>query len=71
MAGLVNRANKVPELQRVYQQAYRSHTRIWKINPRSNVMLAPFYVLIWGTFAANMYMASRKVLGYNTWFSKD
>jgi len=28
---LVNAPNKVPEHQRVYQAAYRAHTRIWKI----------------------------------------
>ena len=30
-SSLVNAKNKVPEHQRVYQAAYRAHTRIWKI----------------------------------------
>lgn len=29
--GFVNAPNKVPEHQRNYQAAYRSHTRIWRI----------------------------------------
>jgi hypothetical protein len=69
--GLVNAKNKVPEHQRVYQAAYRNHTRLWKISPRSNIMLTPYLVLMWGTFGACMYGMGRKVLGYNTWFSKD
>ncbi|KAK4215919.1 hypothetical protein V8F33_003099 [Rhypophila sp. PSN 637] len=71
MAGLVNKHNPVPEHQRFYQQAYRAHTRIWKIRPGSNVMLTPYYLVMWGTLAANLYMAGRKVVGYNTWFGKD
>ncbi|KAK3685632.1 hypothetical protein B0T22DRAFT_482585 [Podospora appendiculata] len=71
MPSLINAKNRVPHLQRVYQAAYRGHTRIWKIAPRSNVMLTPFLVLMWGSFAGSMYMMSRKVLGHNTWFGKD
>ncbi|KAK3366017.1 hypothetical protein B0T24DRAFT_683070 [Lasiosphaeria ovina] len=63
--------NKVPELQRVYQAAYRNHTRIWRISPRSRMMLIPFNIVLYGSLAANMYAMGRKVLGYNTWFSKD
>ncbi|XXH00418.1 hypothetical protein Hte_006762 [Hypoxylon texense] len=69
--GLVNAPNKVPQHQRFYQQAYNQHTRIWKINPRSNMLLMPYYVLLWGTFGASMYMMGRKILGYNTWFGKN
>ncbi|KAI2602437.1 hypothetical protein GGR54DRAFT_645061 [Hypoxylon sp. NC1633] len=68
---LTNAPNKVPEHQRFYQQAYKQHTRIWKINPRSNFLLTPYYILLFGTGAATIYMAGRKVAGYNTWFGKN
>ncbi|KAK1829698.1 hypothetical protein QBC39DRAFT_356246 [Podospora conica] len=68
---LVNAPNKVPEHQRVYQAAYRAHTRIWKISPRSNIMYTPYLIVMWGTFGASMYAMGRKVLGYNTWFGKN
>ncbi|KAI0117066.1 hypothetical protein F4814DRAFT_448069 [Daldinia grandis] len=68
---LVNAPNKVPQHQRFYQQAYKEHTRVWKINPRSNYFLVPYQVLIWGSFGASMYMMGRKILGYNTWFGKN
>ncbi|KAK0635679.1 hypothetical protein B0T17DRAFT_482277 [Bombardia bombarda] len=71
ISSLVNAKNNVPEKQRIYQAAYRNHTRIWKISPRSSMMLVPFNVLMWGTFGASMYAMGRKVLGYNTWFGKD
>ncbi|KAK1760935.1 hypothetical protein QBC47DRAFT_368645 [Echria macrotheca] len=69
--GLVNAPNKVPEHQRVYQAAYRAHTRIWKISPRSNVLMTPYLILMWGTFGASMYGMGRKVLGYNSFFGKN
>ncbi|PSS02465.1 hypothetical protein BD289DRAFT_478841 [Coniella lustricola] len=71
MAGFVNAPNKVPEHQRNYQAAYRNHTRIWRIHPRSTVLYVPFVVLMWGTTAATTYAMGRKVLGYNTWFGKN
>ncbi|KAB5575911.1 hypothetical protein GE09DRAFT_1215650 [Coniochaeta sp. 2T2.1] len=71
MAGLVNARNTVPERQRFYQQAYRGHQRIWKINPRTPYLYTPFVILLWGSTAATMYAMGRKVLGHNTWFGKD
>ncbi|OTB05260.1 hypothetical protein M426DRAFT_10856 [Hypoxylon sp. CI-4A] len=68
---LVNAANKVPEQQRFYQQAYKQHTRIWRINSRSNVLLMPYYVMLWGGVGASLYMMGRKIAGYNTWFGKN
>ncbi|KAI0969866.1 hypothetical protein F4678DRAFT_463198 [Xylaria arbuscula] len=67
---LVNAKNKVPEHQRFYQQSYKQHNRIWQINPRSSKLLLPYQVLLWGTLGASLYMAGRKVAGYNTWFGK-
>ncbi|KAI1097034.1 hypothetical protein F5B19DRAFT_488236 [Rostrohypoxylon terebratum] len=68
---LVDAPNRVPEKQRYYQQAYAQHTRIWKIAPRSNYYLIPYYTLLWGTMGASLYMVGRKALGYNTWFGKN
>ncbi|CCC10689.1 unnamed protein product [Sordaria macrospora k-hell] len=70
-SGLVNAKNRVPEKQRFYQQAYKNHTRLWKIGPRSGIIMTSFNIAMWGTFGASMYAMSRKVLGYNTWFSED
>jgi len=55
----------------MYQQAYKQHTRVWKIHPRSNMMIRPYLVLLWGGTAATLYAVGRKVLGHNTWFGDD
>ncbi|RYO84584.1 hypothetical protein DL766_010550 [Monosporascus sp. MC13-8B] len=68
--GMVNAPNTVPQKQRFYQDQFRQHIRLWKISPRSNVMILPYQILLWGTFGSTMYMMGRKVLGYNTWFGK-
>ncbi|KAK4127481.1 hypothetical protein N657DRAFT_641483 [Parathielavia appendiculata] len=67
--GLVDAKNKVPEYQRAYQHAYNAHTRIWRINPRSRMLLTPYNILLWGTTAATMYAMGRRIFGKNTWFS--
>ncbi|KAK4162711.1 hypothetical protein QBC43DRAFT_320806 [Cladorrhinum sp. PSN259] len=69
--GLVNAPNKVPDMQRKYQAAYKAHTRIWRIGPRSNILLTPYYILLWGTTGASMYAMGRQVCGYKTWFGKN
>ncbi|KAH8174287.1 cytochrome c oxidase subunit VII domain-containing protein [Sarocladium implicatum] len=66
--GLVDAKNPVPERQRAYQAAYKAHTRLWKIGPRSQWYMMPFQVVLWGTVAATMYSGGRKVLGHNTWW---
>ncbi|UKZ58001.1 hypothetical protein TrVGV298_011862 [Trichoderma virens] len=68
--GMIDAKNRVTEHQRFYQAAYKAHTRLWKINPRSNWYMAPYLVALWGGFGATLYAASRKVAGHNTWFSK-
>ncbi|TRX92944.1 hypothetical protein FHL15_006082 [Xylaria flabelliformis] len=68
--GMIDAPNKVPQHQRFYQQAYKQHTRLWQINPRSPKILIPYQILLWSTFGASMYMMGRKILGYNTWFGK-
>ncbi|KAI1079278.1 hypothetical protein F5B20DRAFT_544261 [Whalleya microplaca] len=69
--GMVNAPNRVPQHQRFYQQAYKEHTRLWKIGPRSNYYMIPYNILLYGTFGATLYMMGRKVMGHNTWFGKD
>ncbi|EGR46464.1 uncharacterized protein TRIREDRAFT_80441 [Trichoderma reesei QM6a] len=69
--GLIDAKNKVPEYQRFYQAAYKAHTRLWKIHPRSRWYMGPYLVALWGGFGASIYAASRKVAGHNTWFGKD
>ncbi|KAF7547719.1 hypothetical protein G7046_g8923 [Stylonectria norvegica] len=69
--GLVDAKNPVPQNQRFYQQAYKAHTRVWLINPRSRWYMTPYLFVLWGTFGATIYCAGRKVLGHNTWFGKD
>ncbi|EFX01459.1 hypothetical protein CMQ_6401 [Grosmannia clavigera kw1407] len=66
--GLIDAPNKVPYFQRTYQAAFRGHTRLWKINPRSNVLLTPYMVILFGSAAATTYGMTRKVLGYNTFW---
>ncbi|EHK49717.1 uncharacterized protein TrAtP1_010968 [Trichoderma atroviride] len=68
---MINAKNKVTEHQRFYQQAYKAHTRLWMINPRSRWYMVPYLAALWGGFGATLYAASRKVAGHNTWFSKD
>ncbi|KAJ1329150.1 Cytochrome c oxidase subunit VII [Microdochium nivale] len=68
---LVNAANRVPEHQRNYQHQYKQHVRLWKMGPRANLMMIPYQILLWGSFGSSMYMMSRKIAGYNTWFGKN
>ncbi|CAG9993779.1 unnamed protein product [Clonostachys byssicola] len=68
---LVNAKNSVPQNQRLYQNAYRAHTRLWQIGHRSRWMIAPYTVLLWGTLGASLYAGGRKVAGYNTWFGSN
>ncbi|KAG9250386.1 uncharacterized protein F5Z01DRAFT_666319 [Emericellopsis atlantica] len=69
--GLVDAPNKVPQNQRFYQQAYKAHTRLWQIGSRSRWMMTPYTILLWGSLGATLWCSGRKVMGYNTWFSKD
>ncbi|KAL1878073.1 hypothetical protein VTK73DRAFT_8124 [Phialemonium thermophilum] len=68
--GIINAPNRVPEHQRFYQAAYRSHQRIWRINPRSKFLTTPVMIGIWGTTAFTLYGLGRKVLGYNSFFGE-
>ncbi|KXH47019.1 hypothetical protein CSIM01_09348 [Colletotrichum simmondsii] len=47
--GIVDAKNKVPDLQKFYQAAYKDHTRVWKINPRSRWYMIPYVTLLWGS----------------------
>ncbi|KAH7309443.1 hypothetical protein B0I35DRAFT_439977 [Stachybotrys elegans] len=57
--GLVDAKNKVPEYQRFYQQAYKAHTRVWQINPRSRFLVTPFTFVMWATFGGSYTLEFR------------
>ncbi|KAI9048868.1 hypothetical protein LZ554_006725 [Drepanopeziza brunnea f. sp. 'monogermtubi'] len=70
MAGFVNRENRVPHYQRLFQEGQRNHVRQWNQTPRSKMILYPYYVALFGGLAGSMYMMCRMVLGHKTWFGK-
>ncbi|KAF4634267.1 hypothetical protein G7Y89_g3850 [Cudoniella acicularis] len=70
MAGFINRENRVPHYQQLFQQGGKQHVRQWNQTPKSKYMLTPYYILLGGTFGGAMYMMVRMVLGHKTWFSK-
>ncbi|KAI6770819.1 hypothetical protein HG531_009674 [Fusarium graminearum] len=49
---LVDAKNPVPNYQRFYQNAYKNHTRLWKIGPRSRMLMTPYLILLWGSLGA-------------------
>ncbi|RFU29970.1 hypothetical protein B7463_g6365, partial [Scytalidium lignicola] len=67
MAGFVNRENRVPHYQRLFQQGQQQHIRQWMQTPKSKVLLYPYFALFYGSLTASVYMMSRQVLGYKTW----
>jgi len=69
--GLIDAKNPVPERQRIYQAAYKAHTRLYHIPRGSRWYMVPYLVTLWGTFGATLYMAGRKIGGHNTWFAKN
>ncbi|KAE9368072.1 hypothetical protein N431DRAFT_548311 [Stipitochalara longipes BDJ] len=71
MAGFVNRENRVPHYQKLFQDGGRHAVRQWNQTPRSKVLLTPYYILLLGGFSGSMYMMGRLVLGHKTWFGKD
>ncbi|KAL2358920.1 hypothetical protein BJ546DRAFT_961609 [Cryomyces antarcticus] len=64
--GWVNRENRVPHYQRLFQK--HDGVRQWNKTPRSRYMLYPYYVILWGSFGSAMYMIGRLTLGHKTWF---
>ncbi|KAI0003622.1 hypothetical protein F4779DRAFT_621721 [Xylariaceae sp. FL0662B] len=65
---LMNAPNKVPQHQRFYQNAYKQHTRLWRINPRSNMLLIPYNIMLWSCVSATLWGLGRKTLGYNSFW---
>ncbi|KAF6813427.1 hypothetical protein CMUS01_05540 [Colletotrichum musicola] len=65
--GLVDAKNKVPELQKFYQAAYKEHTRLWKINPRSRLYMVPYTIVLWGALGVSFWGGARKVAGFNSY----
>ncbi|KAE8442883.1 hypothetical protein EG329_002555 [Mollisiaceae sp. DMI_Dod_QoI] len=70
MAGFVNRENRVPYYQRMFQEGGRKHIRQWNQTSRSKIILYPYFTILFGGFAGSMYMMSRMVMGHKTWFGK-
>ncbi|KAL1627792.1 hypothetical protein UCDDS831_g05359 [Diplodia seriata] len=66
MAGFVNRENRVPYYQRLFQK--HDGVRQWNKTARSRAILMPYYIMLWGGFGASMYMMCRQVLGKKTWY---
>ncbi|KAK8185176.1 hypothetical protein IWZ00DRAFT_548258 [Phyllosticta capitalensis] len=62
----VFRQNNVPHYQRLFQK--HDGLRQWQKTPRSKFFLYPYYVMLWGSFGAAMYMSCRVVLGKKTWW---
>merc|ERR1712093_584068 len=71
MAGFVNRENRVPHYQRLFQEGARQHVRQWNQTPKSKIMLYPYYAALFGGFAGSMYMMVGLTLGHKTWFGKN
>ncbi|KAK0118524.1 hypothetical protein ONS95_007414 [Cadophora gregata] len=71
MAGFVNRENRVPHYQRLFQEGARQHVRQWNQTPKSKIMLYPYYAALFGGLAGSMYMMVRLTLGHKTWFGKN
>lgn len=71
MAGFVQRENRVPYYQRLFFEGQKKHIRIWDTTRRSKFMLYPYYVILFGGLAANMYCMCRVVLGHRTWFDDN
>ncbi|KAL5322235.1 hypothetical protein ACEPPN_010207 [Leptodophora sp. 'Broadleaf-Isolate-01'] len=71
MAGFVNRENRVPHYQRMFQEGGRNHVRQWNQTPKSKIILYPYYAALFGGFAGSMYMMVRLTLGHKTWFGKN
>ncbi|KAL1954960.1 hypothetical protein VTO42DRAFT_418 [Malbranchea cinnamomea] len=65
LAGLVNRQNRVPYFQRLYQKD--DGVRLWRKGPKSKYMLYPYYVSLVGGLVAAVYGTIRTVFGKKTW----
>ncbi|KAH8671894.1 hypothetical protein BGZ60DRAFT_406123 [Tricladium varicosporioides] len=69
MAGFVNRENRVPHYQKLFQEGGKQHIRQWNM-ARGRYMMLPYYMVLAGTFSGAMYMMVRQVLGHKTWWGK-
>ncbi|RDW59775.1 hypothetical protein BP6252_12862 [Coleophoma cylindrospora] len=67
----INRENRVPHYQRLFQQGQAQHVRQWNQTAKSKFMLYPYYTMLFGGLAGSMYMMTRMVLGHKTWFSEN
>ncbi|KAF2014600.1 hypothetical protein BU24DRAFT_463377 [Aaosphaeria arxii CBS 175.79] len=68
MAGFVNRENRVPHYQRLFQK--HDGLRLWE-KSRGKYIMPVYKAILFGSFASSMYMMGRLVLGHKTWFGKN
>ncbi|KAF2748190.1 hypothetical protein M011DRAFT_467230 [Sporormia fimetaria CBS 119925] len=68
MAGFLNRENRVPHYQRVFQGA--DNLRLWE-KARGRFIIPAYKVVLFTSFGSSMYMMFRMVLGHKTWFGKN
>ncbi|KAL2064567.1 hypothetical protein VTL71DRAFT_3704 [Oculimacula yallundae] len=54
MAGFVNRENRVPHYQRMFQQGAKQHVRQWNQTPKSKMILYPYYAALFGGLAGTI-----------------
>ncbi|KAG9237144.1 hypothetical protein BJ875DRAFT_395737 [Amylocarpus encephaloides] len=70
MAGFVNRENRVPYYQRMFQEGAKQHVRQWNQTARGRGMLRAYYGVFIVTMGGSMWMMGRMVLGHKTWWGK-
>jgi len=66
MAGLLYKENKVPHYQRFYQKD--DGIRLWMKNPRSKVLMYPFFVMLSVGAVGSLYGMGRLVAGKKTFY---
>ncbi|KAL4886932.1 hypothetical protein BJY04DRAFT_212900 [Aspergillus karnatakaensis] len=65
----VFRENRVPYYQRLFQS--HDGKRQWYQTSRSNWVMYPYLISVYGLGAATMYAMGRMVFGHKTWFGKN
>ncbi|CAG8981014.1 hypothetical protein HYALB_00011849 [Hymenoscyphus albidus] len=68
MAGYLNRENRVPYYQRLFQEGHKQHIRQWNQTRMGRNMLRVYYTTFIITGAGSMWMMGRMVLGKKTWW---
>ncbi|OJJ44119.1 hypothetical protein ASPZODRAFT_834490 [Penicilliopsis zonata CBS 506.65] len=69
MAGFVFRENRVPYYQRLFQK--HDGKRQWYQTERSNYIMYPYLLSVYGLGIASTYAMIRMVFGKKTFFGKE